>query len=147
MRYDVYGPFSTPRFGREATRASLDEFWATVEAAEAGLSRAVGVHVFTSCFGDRFVPWYVGKTVARTGCHGEIFQEHKLNHYVSSPQRERGARRCISSPGSSSPGASSPAALVGMRGRGRSRRSQAGATPASQAAISSLSCSSSETSL
>lgn len=91
MRYDVYGPFWTPRFQREVTRDALNEFWASVEAAQDGLSRAVGVYVFTICFGEKLVPWYVGKTNARTGFRGELFQEHKLNHYVSSAERKRGA--------------------------------------------------------
>lgn len=117
MKYDVYGPFWAPRFQKEVTRASLLEFWNEVEAWDEGLSRAVGVYVFSTCHGSTFTPWYVGKTNAKTGFRGEIFQTHKLNHYVSSSERKRGAPAVHLIPRIEPTVATSPVAPIGLIGK------------------------------
>lgn len=90
MQYQVYGPFWSPRAEMEATGVALKAFWDGIEVIEPGLPRAVGIYVFSTCHGETYTPWYVGKTNAKLGFRGEIFQEHKLNHYVSAGQRKRG---------------------------------------------------------
>ena len=90
MRYEVYGPFFAPRAESEADGEALRAFWDVIEAEVPGLPRAIGIYVFSTCHGESFTPWYVGKTNAKTGFRGEIFQDHKLNHYVSAGQRKRG---------------------------------------------------------
>jgi hypothetical protein len=90
MQYEVYGPFWAPRAETEATGDALRAFWDGIENMEPGLPRAIGIYVFSTCHGEHFTPWYVGKTNAKSGFRGEIFQDHKLNHYVSASQRKRG---------------------------------------------------------
>ncbi len=90
MQYQVYGPFWSPRSQTEARGDALRVFWSDIENIEPGLSRAIGIYLFSTCHGEIFTPWYVGKTNAKAGFRGEIFQDHKLNHYVSASQRKRG---------------------------------------------------------
>lgn len=90
MQYEVYGPFWSPRAESEAVGDALRVFWDEIERMHSGLPRAVGIYVFSTCHGENYTPWYVGKTNAKTGFRGEIFQDHKLNHYVSAGQRKRG---------------------------------------------------------
>lgn len=90
MHYEVYGPFWSPRVESEAMGPALTAFWNIIEEVDAGLSRAVGIYVFSTCHGENYTPWYVGKTNARAGFRGEIFQQHKLNHYVSASERKKG---------------------------------------------------------
>lgn len=90
MKYEVYGPFWSPRAEAEAKGEALKVFWDEIEDWHPGLPRAVGIYIFSTCHGSNFTPWYVGKTNAITGFRGEIFQTHKLNHYVSAGQRKRG---------------------------------------------------------
>ena len=91
MRYEVCGPFDSPRFSRDAVGAPLTSFWDDVEYWAEGLSRAVGVYVFSIRHGSKFTPWYVGKTCAQTGFRGEIFQSHKLGHYIAASEMRRGS--------------------------------------------------------
>lgn len=90
MKYEVYGPFYSPRAEAEATGANLKAFWDEIEAMHEGLPRAVGIYIFSTRHGNNFTPWYVGKTNAATGFRGEVFQAHKLGHYVSAEHRKRG---------------------------------------------------------
>lgn len=90
MRYEVYGPFWSPRAETEASGDALRAFWDEIESMQPGLTSAVGVYVFSTCHGENFTPWYVGRTNAKSGFRSEIFQDHKLGHYVSAGQRKRG---------------------------------------------------------
>ena len=90
MQYEVYGPFWSPRAQTEADGEALRAFWDEIQEMVPGLPRAIGFYVFSTCHGEKFTPWYVGKTNAKTGIRGEIFQDHKLNHYVSASERKRG---------------------------------------------------------
>lgn len=93
MQYEVFGPFYAPVRQGEATGDSLADFWEVVEAMHPGLPRAVGVYVFSTSHGSSYTPWYVGKTNAKAGFRGEIFQGHKLDHYISARERKRGIPR------------------------------------------------------
>jgi hypothetical protein len=93
MQYEVYGPFYAPVRQGEATGQALAAFWDQVGAMHEGLPRAVGVYVFSMSHGTNFTPWYVGKTNAKAGFRGEIFQGHKLDHYLSARERKRGIPR------------------------------------------------------
>jgi len=90
MRYEVYGPFWSPRAESEATGEALRLFWDEMEEMVPSLPRAVGIYVFSTCHGENYTPWYVGKTNAKTGFRGEIFQDHKLNHYINVSERKKG---------------------------------------------------------
>lgn len=90
MRYEIYGPYWTPRTEPKARGEGLRAFWDEMDAAVPGLPRAIGIYLFSTCHGDNYTPWYVGKTNAKTGFRGEIFQDHKLSHYVSANQRKKG---------------------------------------------------------
>ena len=90
MRYEVYGPFWSPRAQSEASGDNLRAFWDEIEEMVPGLPRAIGIYVFSTCHGENYTPWYVGKTNAKTGFRGEIFQDHKLNHYVRANEQKRG---------------------------------------------------------
>ena len=90
MQYEVYGPFWTPRAEAGVQGAALTAFWEGVDAQVPGLSKAIGIYVFSTCHGKNYTPWYVGKTNAKRGFRGEIFQDHKLNHYVSAGRRKKG---------------------------------------------------------
>ena len=90
MQYEVCGPFDSPRFSADATGTSLSAFWEDVEYWAEGLSRAIGIYVFSIRFGSGYMPWYVGKTCAQAGFRGEVFQSHKLNHYIAATERKRG---------------------------------------------------------
>jgi hypothetical protein len=90
MQYQVFGPYWSPRAEQEARGEALRMFWDEIEVLQPGLPRAIGIYVFSTCHGENYTPWYVGKTNAKAGFRGEIFQEHKLNHYVGASQRKRG---------------------------------------------------------
>ncbi|PEQ14502.1 hypothetical protein B2G71_02675 [Novosphingobium sp. PC22D] len=90
MRYEVYGPFWAPRAEAEASGLALRHFWDEIENMVPGLPKAIGIYIFSTCHGTNYTPWYVGKTNAKAGFRGEIFHEHKLNHYVSAGQQKRG---------------------------------------------------------
>jgi hypothetical protein len=90
MQYEVYGPFWTPRAEAGVQGEALTAFWEGVDAQVPGLSKAIGIYVFSTCHGENYTPWYVGKTNAKRGFRGEIFQDHKLNHYVSAGRRKKG---------------------------------------------------------
>jgi len=60
-----------------------------------GLPRAIGIYIFSTLHGEKYTPWYVGKTNAKAGFRGEVFQTHKLNHYINASQRKRGGAPII----------------------------------------------------
>jgi hypothetical protein len=92
MIYDVCGPFEVPRSGGHLDKSGLVDFWDDVEDwyEEPGLSRAIGIYVYSSRHGDSYTPWYVGKTCAKQGFKGEVFQDHKVQHYLASAEFKRG---------------------------------------------------------
>lgn len=90
MNYEVFGPFYAPRAQAEATGENLRAFWDEIEGMHEGLPRAIGIYIFSIQHGDNYTPWYVGKTNAKSGFRGEVFQAHKLEHYVNAEQRKRG---------------------------------------------------------
>lgn len=51
---------------------------------------ANGLYIFSLKFGDQFTPWYVGKTCTGAGFQGEVFQDHKIEHYFGASERRRG---------------------------------------------------------
>lgn len=90
MQYQIYGPFFAPRAQLEVSGPTLKAFWEEIDRLEPGLPRAIGIYVFSTCHGDSHTPWYVGKTNAKAGFRGEIFQTHKLSHYIMASRRKRG---------------------------------------------------------
>lgn len=40
--------------------------------------------------GDKLVPWYVGKTNAKTGFYREVFTSHKIQHYTGIIEQKPG---------------------------------------------------------
>ena len=80
MHYEVYGPFGVDMNTKRPWRERRAEFWESVENKAEGLSKAIGIYVFSTRHGAIRTPWYVGKTVAKTGFRGEVFQDHKLSH-------------------------------------------------------------------
>ncbi len=90
MRYEVHGPFWSPRVQSEARAEALRAFWDEMQDMVPGLPCAIGIYVFSTCHGNTFTPWYVGKTNAKAGFRGEIFQDHKLGHYVDASELKRG---------------------------------------------------------
>jgi hypothetical protein len=57
------------------------DFWSVVDAECKGLSGGVGCYAFCTESHGRDRPWYVGKTLAKAGFKGEVFQDHKLEHF------------------------------------------------------------------
>lgn len=90
MRYEVYGPFFTPRAESEASGDALRYFWNEIEEIHPGLTRSIGIYIFSTCHGENYTPWYVGKTNAKSGFRGEVFQNHKLDHYIDAEKQKRG---------------------------------------------------------
>ena len=90
MNYDVCGPFEVPRDGRTFKGEHVSKFWDEVEDYWDGLSRAIGVYVFSVRFNQDYKPWYIGRTNALSGFRGEVFQSHKMHHYIKSTERKNG---------------------------------------------------------
>ena len=59
------------------------DFWSAVENVREGLSAAIGLYVFFLQHGENKKPWYVGKTSGKGGFKTEIFQNQKVDHYLS----------------------------------------------------------------
>jgi hypothetical protein len=85
MNFNTWGPFECHVQNKPHWKS---EFWEEVTLMEANcgldggaLRSAIGCYLFTTRRGDKYTPWYVGKTLAQAGFEGEIFQQHKLNHY------------------------------------------------------------------
>lgn len=88
MIFDVYGPYKIDRksrlfFGDPAAKKS---FW---EDKKEGLSSACGCYVFAKKAGRGIVPWYVGKTTARS-FEKECFDYHKVLKYLDTIQQGKG---------------------------------------------------------
>jgi hypothetical protein len=90
MYFEIYGPFAVPKLREAARPQDLNLFWTAVEDADEGLSWSIGVYVFSTVHGETLTPWYVGKTSANRGFRGELFQDHKISHYVSARQLKKG---------------------------------------------------------
>lgn len=90
MHYEAYGPFEVPRTAGVIDRSKLTAFWAEVEEWDEGLPRAIGVYIYSSRHGEGYTPWYVGKTCALAGFKGEVFQDHKVKHYLASAEFKKG---------------------------------------------------------
>lgn len=84
MRFWAYGPLPVNLDDLGSFWNELDS-WAEFDGLEAWeLRRAIGCYVFAMQRGKKLIPFYVGKTNAKTGFHGEVFTPHKLKHYRSS---------------------------------------------------------------
>lgn len=90
MYFEPYGPFWPGRIEHREGRYWRSDFWAEVDDVEDGLSGANGVYIFAINFGQKFTPWYVGKTCANGGFAGEVFQDHKVEHYYETEAMGRG---------------------------------------------------------
>ena len=91
MYFEPYGPFLPERTEHREGRYWRSDFWEEIDGVEEGLSRANGVYIFSIRFAQKFTPWYVGKTCANGGFAGEVFQDHKLDHYFETEaQKKRG---------------------------------------------------------
>jgi len=80
MQFDTCGPFNYPK---ERIRLWKKRFWDDVEEYWPGLPNAVGCYAFCIDNGRTVRPWYVGKTLSQYGFKGEIFEQHKMDHYNS----------------------------------------------------------------
>lgn len=81
MRFWTFGPFNAhpedkPRFWSEVAEAEQEDGF-----EPKSLRGAIGCYAFVMERGEKLVPWYVGKTNARTGFYGEVFTPHKTAHY------------------------------------------------------------------
>ena len=79
MNFETYGPFEI-NWWKDNDRWEAD-IWKGIEEVCEGLSAAIGCYVFCLRWGDKYLPWYVGKTINKNGFKGEVFQKHKLDHY------------------------------------------------------------------
>ena len=83
MRFWAYGPLPIDLDDLSKFWNELDG-WAEFDGLEAWeLRRAIGCYVFVMQRGKKLIPYYVGKTNAKTGFQGEIFTPHKRKHYRS----------------------------------------------------------------
>jgi hypothetical protein len=85
MLFNTWGPFE---YRGQSDYFWKSEFWEEVASMERDYSldpeklrSAIGCYLFTTRRGEKYTPWYVGKTLAQAGFEGEIFQQHKLDHY------------------------------------------------------------------
>src|SRR6266704_3638450 len=76
-KFEPFGPFEMPVHGSLIDRRRESEFWGNVEAAQDGLSDAVGCYVFAIRAGKGMKPWYVGKS-EKTSFRREAWTPHKL---------------------------------------------------------------------
>lgn len=79
MLFESCGPFYLDR--RKLESWGKRAFWQEVDTYWPSLSSAVGCYAFCLESQRGVAPWYVGKTIAQNGFKGEVFQEHKINHY------------------------------------------------------------------
>lgn len=82
MHFWSFGPFEVD------LSQDRSHFWAQVREEEEWeslghnrLCHAIGCYVFLLRYGDKYRPFYVGKTNAKSGFYSEIFAPHKLDHY------------------------------------------------------------------
>lgn len=78
MNFESYGPFELDRKFSHRWRS---KFWKNVETTEPHLSNTIKCYVFCLQFGSKTLPWYVGQTINQNGFQGEVFQQHKVDHY------------------------------------------------------------------
>lgn len=90
MYFRPFGPFDLRALLNDEGRYWQRDFWYVIEKAHEGLSAANGLYVFSLRFGSKFTPWYVGKTCSEKGFSGEVFQGHKLDHYLAASNNKRG---------------------------------------------------------
>tara|TARA_R110000868_G_scaffold336665_1_gene597586 strand:- start:46 stop:567 length:522 start_codon:yes stop_codon:yes gene_type:complete len=78
MLFESFGPFEIDRnFEGQWKR----EFWLQVDERLAGLRNSVGCYAFCLQHGETVKPWYVGQTINKAGFEGEVFTDHKREHY------------------------------------------------------------------
>lgn len=72
-------------------------FWKQVQDQEEldgfdrnALRDAIGCYLFVMKRGEKLVPWYVGKTNAKTGFYREVFTRHKCDHFSIAKQAKPG---------------------------------------------------------
>ena len=90
MYFEPYGPFDLRPTLRSHRRTWRSDFWEVVERKCEGLSKANGVYIFSLKYGEKFTPWYVGKTCTDKGFVGEVFQDHKIDHFFAATERRKG---------------------------------------------------------
>jgi hypothetical protein len=90
VRYDAFGPFWPSKFSQTKGRFWKRDFWSEVERESEGLSSANGIYLFATCHGESFTPWYLGQTCSAGGFKGEVFQGHKVSHYIAAEASKRG---------------------------------------------------------
>jgi hypothetical protein len=89
MKFIPFGPFDLRNLLASEDYHWRRNFWEEVEGRYDGLATANGIYVFSTRYGGRFTPWYVGKTCSAQGFAGEIFQGHKLDHYYEASDGKR----------------------------------------------------------
>jgi hypothetical protein len=89
MKFLPCGPFDLRNLLRSEDYHWRKNFWAEIEERYEGLDEANGVYVFSTRYGGNYTPWYVGKTCSDKGFAGEVFQDHKLDHYFEASNGKR----------------------------------------------------------
>ena len=89
--FDVLGPFPIPRTDGRIERPGAAWWRDEVVSYWEGIASAIGCYLFCLQDGNTIMPWYVGMTVNRSGCQGEVFTDHKLLIYNDCIGRRRGA--------------------------------------------------------
>lgn len=83
MQFWSYGPFSANPLDKTAMWSEVREA-EDYEGLETNAIRdSIGCYVFVMQRGKKLLPWYVGKTNAKTGFYREVFADHKVSHYSS----------------------------------------------------------------
>jgi hypothetical protein len=91
MNFDTYGPFEFQLSNVIGDRWRAG-FWKDVEHNERfgqwegieNLKDAIGCYAFAAGRNEEDLKiWYVGKTLSRNGFKGEVFQKHKVDHYLN----------------------------------------------------------------
>ena len=97
MKFDAAGPFDFDPYSKE--RQWRKQFWDGIEIPDNldGLDFAIGCYVYCLERGERILPWYIGKTIAKNGFKGEIFQDPKVMRYreVTPKPHRHGAKMML----------------------------------------------------
>ena len=88
--FEVYGPFELPVRQNEILRPD-QAWWDDVANMYQGPSPATGIGCYMFTLGRTAIkPWYIGQTRCQAGFRGEVFTDHKLDHYNSAFAGRRG---------------------------------------------------------
>lgn len=87
MKFWTYGPFDVTLGDKAAFwhQTKTDVEWDGLQVTD--LKHAIGCYLFAMRRGEKLIPYYVGKTTAKTGFEGEIFTPHKIEHYRRAVER------------------------------------------------------------